>query len=1501
MSIVQSGLILNLDAGNTYSYPRTGIIWTDLSGNNNNGTLVNGPIFNSTNGGSIVFDGNDDFVNCGNVSNLQITTGTISAWVKTTTPGSGFRGIITKQGNWGLFVKDNILTTYDWSLPSNTGTRTTNINIADGTWKNVVMTFTENTGTPSNNAIIYLNGNPVLTTTIKYSFNSVNVELGRGGSTPGGTIQLLNGNIAQSLVYNRVLTPTEVLQNYNSTKAKFETTVQSGLVLNLDAGNTNSYPGTGLIWTDLTGNNNNGTLTGGPIFNSTNGRGFLFDGVNDYISTNYDLSWNNTNSISIYITLSPSSITQNRGFIGKNNNWEWQLNQRGSGLELVYWNTSGGHTNGPITTIPNIFDLNTPVNICLVWNHIENKHYFYKNGVYVGENTWINASINQNRTNGVNIGGSIYGWGLGGENWSGTIYNVGVYNRVLTPTEILQNYNATKVKFETTVQSGLVLNLDAGNTNSYPGAGTTWTDLTGNNNNGTLVNTPTFDSVNGGSIVFDGVNEFADLGNILNYTSENFTFSYWVNFIKLTTNQVNQGPIIIYKGSFNVNGYYDQINADGRVTFVTNSPSNIGSQTSSGEIITGNTYNICYTRNGTSIRIYINGVDKTMIGGVHQNPITSNNNFRLCNYQNNYILSNVRLFNFINYNRALSPQEVLQNYDATKGRYETIDQSGPILHLDAGNINSYPKTGIIWTDLSGNGNIGTLINAPTFNSANLGSIVFDGIDDYAPISGPNFFTIPNPNLSQGNKPPTFNVAPWYPVYDNFTYEFVCKPTSGATIVTQSTTGILGTSGQRYITNANKSTDGQNNGNFVISVGTNVIQVFDHGDGYMPCLLSYTVNISSTAHIVITVVNKQPSLYINGVFIKTGLTSTKTKVELSAAGATVNTSVYGKFSGNINIFKYYKRTLSSQEIFQNYNSVKGRFETIVQNGPILDLDAGNTNSYPGTGTIWKDLSGNNNNGTLVNGPTFDSGNGGNITFNNTSTQSVSGNIILSPSFTVEVIFMPITMGNYSPVFTVGLNNGSGSWGDFVLHTTSTGAIYCGTDILTRLTPSDTGCGPGAFLVNNIYHMTFTFSDGIGSLYKDGVLLKSKTMTKPLNISTPVPYRIQNNSGFASSMRVYNFRIHNKALTSQEVLQKYNETKPDCNITANGVEVFPNSATTIFRVLSISTCAKGELADGPTRAMTITKVGKDGVDKYVITAIPSNGSIFKGWNKNLDRNIFGKYKISETQPSFPFTISDGTIWYAIFDKDCSYIGVPFCFSTDKNKLCFSCETKTTVYFDNRNNLYVNNGITNNTFWYGSTTLETLITFEDWGGIRVGWSFNFSSSELSGGGTFKEERADDYDPGCSRIVNRKKVILECRVGLGNITPYIVFLYKNNVKIGKFDRVGNSDIELFNQGGNSSDLSPIYKLKYVSYGSQNISFTISTETEYRITTGGLFCTGGYERYYSTFTTRATTPSLISPDGYYTQLTNGQYSDYNVIYRVYQGQIIQVLDCRSDILDCRG
>jgi len=211
--ITTNGLILYLDAGNSKSYPGSGSTWFDLAGSNN-GILQNSPIYSSSNNGIFTFNGSTQRVNCGNSINLQITSGSISAWFNPESNNTSFRGIIAKQNAWGLFLFNNVLVTFSWG--SSPGTKSTNITVSSNTWNYVAMTFTETIGTPSNNAIIYLNGIAVLTTTIGHVGHSVPVYIGEANAS-----QFFSGKIANTSIYNRVLSSQEIFQNYNALKGRF--------------------------------------------------------------------------------------------------------------------------------------------------------------------------------------------------------------------------------------------------------------------------------------------------------------------------------------------------------------------------------------------------------------------------------------------------------------------------------------------------------------------------------------------------------------------------------------------------------------------------------------------------------------------------------------------------------------------------------------------------------------------------------------------------------------------------------------------------------------------------------------------------------------------------------------------------------------------------------------------------------------------------------------------------------------------------------------------------------------------------------------------------------------------------------------------------------------------------------------------------------------------------------------------------------------------------------
>jgi hypothetical protein len=204
-------------------------------------------------------------------------------------------------------------------------------------------------------------------------------------------------------------------------------------------------------------------------------------------------------------------------------------------------------------------------------------------------------------------------------------------------------------------------------------------------------------------------------------------------------------------------------------------------------------------------------------------------------------------------------------------------------------------TGGGWADRSGTGNNGELVNGPTFGSSNGGSIVFDGVNDYISATSSN-------------------------VFNNFSYDIWCLPTATHEIDAESNSSTTGTSGQRYL--IGPVFQGDPDAGSGISVGTNGVSVYEHASGYMPPLLVYSATINSIVHIVVNYTNKVPSLYLNGVFIKNGLTSPRTNVKITTNE--IGAHSYGGFSGNIYSAKFYNRALSASEVLQNYNATKGRF-------------------------------------------------------------------------------------------------------------------------------------------------------------------------------------------------------------------------------------------------------------------------------------------------------------------------------------------------------------------------------------------------------------------------------------------------------------------------------------------------------------------------------------------------------------------------------------------------
>jgi hypothetical protein len=158
------------------------------------------------------------------------------------------------------------------------------------------------------------------------------------------------------------------------------------------------------------------------------------------------------------------------------------------------------------------------------------------------------------------------------------------------------------------VTNSLVLCLDAANPKSYPGSGTTWTDLSGLGNNGTLVNGVGYTSVNRGSLVFDGVNDYVTLGNDKFKYQDNFTLEAWARFLSVPTNtgaQCGARHPIVYNHDY---GYNLLVASTGVVEWYIYNTVSLNKVVTSLSSVVGSTYfHAVGIKSGTTISLYVNG------------------------------------------------------------------------------------------------------------------------------------------------------------------------------------------------------------------------------------------------------------------------------------------------------------------------------------------------------------------------------------------------------------------------------------------------------------------------------------------------------------------------------------------------------------------------------------------------------------------------------------------------------------------------------------------------------------------------------------------------------------------------------------------------------------------------------------------------------------------------------------------------------------------------------
>ena len=213
--IVSDGLIMHIDSANPHSYPGSGTAINDLSGNGNNGTLTNGPTFNSSNHGSIAFDGVDEFINAPIV---KTTDCTFSCWAKTTVIDGSTMLFNAGPSGAGpdLYFNGNKIAWNIWNGTVNAfakdGTPTPwPSTIRNGKYHNIVVTNDSNS-----TAKLYYDGVYMGETVYHTAANFTNLTIGGSSAT-----YMWDGDISQFYVYNTALSATGISQNFNAHKSRY--------------------------------------------------------------------------------------------------------------------------------------------------------------------------------------------------------------------------------------------------------------------------------------------------------------------------------------------------------------------------------------------------------------------------------------------------------------------------------------------------------------------------------------------------------------------------------------------------------------------------------------------------------------------------------------------------------------------------------------------------------------------------------------------------------------------------------------------------------------------------------------------------------------------------------------------------------------------------------------------------------------------------------------------------------------------------------------------------------------------------------------------------------------------------------------------------------------------------------------------------------------------------------------------------------------------------------
>jgi hypothetical protein len=432
-NISTNGLVLHIDPSVNTCYPGTGTTIYDLSSNAYVGSILNGASYSNNRTGALLFDGANECVQFYNAILSGAQDFTIESWAYNTKTPAGTPGSDgTIFANYGI---GNLQFFYSYQYI--------------GLWLN------NNSAYVPNPQRIYQYGPMQLTATrsgsnLSIYLDGVLVDTGSSGDTIGTTTNFrigantagterFIGYVYNLKIYNRALPQSEIISNYNALKNRYKLElprITSGSVFELDFADKNCYPGTGTTVYDLSSFRTNGSVMNGATFVAAGAiSSFSFDGVDDHLTFPYNSSQmsfpDNNATISVWFRYNSSDGTGSL------------ITQRGISGFCLYvmggkFYADGGGT-ASITSV-NTLHNGANYNAVAVYDRTNSLLRLYLNGI-ADNTTSYTGSIQDTYT--ILLAKSVFSDGPLAAN----IYAAQVYNRVLSPTEISQNYNFNRARF----------------------------------------------------------------------------------------------------------------------------------------------------------------------------------------------------------------------------------------------------------------------------------------------------------------------------------------------------------------------------------------------------------------------------------------------------------------------------------------------------------------------------------------------------------------------------------------------------------------------------------------------------------------------------------------------------------------------------------------------------------------------------------------------------------------------------------------------------------------------------------------------------------------------------------------------------------------------------------------------------------------------------------------------------------------------------------------------